>query len=170
MNLCLSLPPQPLSFSAHCFCLFLLSTWYLMLTPNIYVYIHTQMLIYVHCCCCSVTKSCPALCDPMDCSTPGFPVPHHLSEFTQLHVHWISDTIHGSHPLPPSFPLAFNISHHLYLFQCVGCSHQVAKVLELQLQHQSFQWIFKKSLISFRIHWFDLLSAKMTLKSLFQHH
>ena len=95
----------------------------------------------VHCCCCSVAKPCPTLCDPMDCSTPGFPVLHHLPEFAQTHVHWVNDAIWPSHPLSPTSLFAFNLSQHQSLFQWVGSLHQVAKVLELQ--HQSFQWIFR---------------------------
>ena len=94
------------------------------------------------CCCCSLAKSCPTLCDPVDCSRPGFPVHHHLPEFAQIHVHWSSDALEPSHPLPPSH-FAFNLSQHQGLFQWVSSSHQVAKVLEFQLQHQSFQWIFR---------------------------
>ena len=94
-------------------------------------------------CCCSVTKSCLTLCDPMHCSTPGFPVLHHLPEFAQTHVHWVSDAIQPCHPLSSPFPPALNISQHQGLFQWVGFLHQMAKVLELQLQHQSSQWIFK---------------------------
>ena len=75
----------------------------------------------------------------MDCSTPGFPVLHRLSEFVQTPVHWVSDAIQPSHPLLPSFPLAFNLSQHQGLFQRVSSSHQVAKGLALQLQYQSFQ-------------------------------
>ena len=57
-------------------------------------------------CCCSVTKSCPTLCDPMDCSTPGLPVLHYLPEFAQVHVHWVDNAIQPSHPLSPSSPFA----------------------------------------------------------------
>ena len=85
-----------------------------------------------------VAKWCLTLCDPMDCSTPGFPVLHYFPEFAQTHIHWISDAIQPSHPSPP----AFNLSQHQGLFQCCS-SQQVAKVLEFQLQHQSFQWIFR---------------------------
>ena len=85
--------------------------------------------------CCSVSKSCPTLCNPMDCSMPGFPVFHCLPEFAQTHVHWVDDTMEPSHPLLPPSPPALSLSQHQGLFQ----SHQVAKVLELQLQHQSFQ-------------------------------
>ena len=81
------------------------------------------------------------LCNPMDCNTPGFPVLHYLMEFAQTQVHWIDDAIQPSHPLSSSFPPAFNLSQHHGLFQWVGCSHQVAKILELQ--HGSFQWLFR---------------------------
>ena len=83
-----------------------------------------------------------SLCDSMDCSMPGFPVHHQLLELAQTHVHRVGDAIQPSHPLSsPSTP-SFNLSHHQSLFQWVGSLHQVAKVLELQLQHQFFQWIF----------------------------
>ena len=91
--------------------------------------------------CCSVVKSCPTLSDPVDCSTPGFPVLHQLSELAQTHVHWVSDAIQPSHPLSSPSPAAFCLFQRQGLFQWVGSSHQVAKVLELQLQPQSFQWI-----------------------------
>ena len=84
----------------------------------------------------------PNSLQPMDCSMPSLPVLHHLLEFAQTHVHWVSLAIQPSHPLScPSSP-AFNLSQHQGLFQWVGSSHQVAKVLELQLQHQSFQRTF----------------------------
>jgi len=85
----------------------------------------------MHAACCSVVKSCPTLCDPMDCSMSGLSVPHHLPEFAQVHVHWISDVIQPSHPLLPSSSSTFSLSQHQGLFQWVSCSHQVAKVLEL---------------------------------------
>ena len=95
-------------------------------------------------CYCSVTKSCLTLCDPMDCNTPGFPVFHYPLEFTQTHVHYVDNVIQPSHPLLPSSPSAFcNLSQHQDLFQRVSSSHQAIKVLELQLQHQSSQWIFR---------------------------
>ena len=90
----------------------------------------------------SVTQSCPTLCDPMNCSMPGLSVHHQFPEYTQTHVHWVDDGIQPSHPLLSSSPPAFNLSHHQSLFQCVSFSHQVAKVLEFQLQHQTFQWRF----------------------------
>ena len=91
----------------------------------------------------SVAQSCPTLCDPMDFSTPGLPVHHQLLEFTQTHVHWVGDAIQPSHPLSSPSPPTFNLSQHQDLFQWVSSSHQVARVLEFQLQHQSFQWIFR---------------------------
>ena len=81
---------------------------------------------------CSVAQLCPAICDPMDCSTPGFPVHHQLLELAQTHVHWVSDAIQPSHPPLSPFPPAFNLSQHQGLFQWVSSSHQVTKVLELQ--------------------------------------
>ena len=86
----------------------------------------------------SVPQSCPTLCDPRDCSTPGFPVLHHLPEFDQTPVHWVGDAIQPSHPGLSLSPLPFNLSQHQGLFQWVSSSHQVARVLELQLHHQSF--------------------------------
>ena len=87
----------------------------------------------------SVAQSCPPLCDPMDCSKPVLPAHHQLPELTQTHVHCIGDAIQPSHPLSSPFPPAFNLSQHLGLFQLVSSLHQLAKVLEFQLQHQSFQ-------------------------------
>ena len=87
------------------------------------------------------------VCDPMECSMPGFPVHHQLPELTKTHVHWVSDATQQSHPLSSPSPPAFNLSKHQGLFQWVSSSHQVAKVLEFQLQHQSFQWIFRTDLL-----------------------
>ena len=103
----------------------------------------------------------------MDCSTPGLPVHHQLPESTQTHVHWVSDAIQPSHPTSFSSS-ALNLSQHQGLFKWVSSSHQVAKVLAFQLQHQSFQW--NSGLISFRMDWLDLLAVQGTLKSLLQHH
>ena len=80
---------------------------------------------------------------PMDCSTPGLSVPHHLPKFALVHIHCISDAIQLSHPLMPPSPSALNLFQHQGLFQWVSSSHQVTKILELQLQHQSFQWVFR---------------------------
>ena len=75
----------------------------------------------------SVTQSCPTLCDPVDCSTPGLPVHHQLPEFTQTHIHWVGDAIQPSHPLSSPSPPTFNLCQHQGLFQWVSSSHQVAK-------------------------------------------
>ena len=116
----------------------------------------------------SVAQLCPTLRDPMNSSTPGLPVQHQLLEFTQTHVHWVGDAIQPSHPLSSPSPPPLNISQYQGLFKWVSSSLQVAKVLEFQLQHQSFQW--HSRLISFRMDWLDLLAVQGTLKSLLQHH
>ena len=89
------------------------------------------------------SHSCPTLCNPMDCSKPGSSVLHYLLEFAQIHVHWDGDAVSSS---AISFLFAFILSQHQSLFQWVGSLHQVAKVWDLQLQHQSFQWIVVQSL------------------------
>ena len=99
------------------------------------------------------------LCDPMNCNTPGLPVYHQLPELTQTHVHCVGDAIQASRPLLSPSPPALNLSQHQGLFKWVSSSHQVAKILELQLQNQSF-----------RMDWLDLLAVQGTLKSLLQHH
>ena len=91
-------------------------------------------------CWCSGTKSRLALCSPMDCSMPGFPVLHYLPEFSQTHVHWVRDAVLSSHPLSSPSPPTLSLSQHQELFQWATSLYQVAKVLELQ--RQSFQWIF----------------------------
>ena len=99
----------------------------------------------------SVVQLCLTLCDPMDCSTPGFPVHHHLPELAQNYVHWVNNTIQPSHPLSsPSLP-AYNLAQHQDLFQWVSSSHQVAQVLELQ--HQPFQWILRTDLLKEWLVW-----------------
>ena len=103
----------------------------------------------------------------MDCSMAGFLVLHYLLEFAHTHVYWVCDAIQPSYPLW-SFSLpAFNLPQPRGLFQWVSSLQQAAKILELQLQHQSFQWTFR---ISFRINWFYLLGVQGTLKSLLQYH
>ena len=87
----------------------------------------------------SVTQSGPTLYDPMNHSTPGLSIHHQLPESTQTHVHWVDDAIQLSYPLSSPSPPALNLSQHQGLYQWVSSSHQVAKVLEFQLQHQSFQ-------------------------------
>ena len=112
----------------------------------------------------SVTQSGLTLCDPMDCSTSGLPIHHQLPEFTQIHVHQ-----KRCHPTISSSVVPFS-SHlqsfqHQGLFQWVSSSHQVAKVLEFQLQHQ-----LQLPMISFRMDWLDLLAVQGTFKNLLQHH
>ena len=106
------------------------------------LFMYSDEHIYIHTCIflkkcsvqfISVTQSCPTICDPMNRSTPGLPVHHQLPEFTQTHVHWVSDAIQPSHPLSSPFPPAPNPSQHQSLFQWVNSSHEVAKVLEFQL-------------------------------------
>ena len=98
------------------------------------------------CHCCSLAQSYPILCDPMDCSMPGFPVPHQPSKLAQTHVHWVNDAIQPSRPLSSPSP-AFNLCKHQGLFQWVNSLHQVNKILDLQLYHQSFQWIFRTNFL-----------------------
>ena len=97
---------------------------------------------------------------PWTAGTPGFPVLHHLLELVQTHVHWVTDAIQPSHPLWSASPPAHNLSQHQGLFQWVSSSHHVAKVLRLQPQHESFQWIFRV----------DFLGVQGTFRSLLQHH
>ena len=94
-----------------------------------------------------VAQLCLTLCNPMNRSTPGLPIHHQLSEFTQTHVHWVSDAIQPSHPLSSPSPLAPNPSQHQGLFWWVNSSHEVAKVLEFQLQHQFFKWTPRTDLL-----------------------
>ena len=91
----------------------------------------------------SVTQLCPTLWDTLNCSKPDFPVHRQHPEIAQTHVHSFGDAIQPSHPLSSPSPPAFNLSQHQGLFQWVSSSHQVAKGLEFQLQHRSFQWIYK---------------------------
>ena len=111
--------------------------------------------------------SCVWLCYPMDCSTPDFPVHHQLPEPDQTHVLHVGDAIQPSHLLLSPSPPSFTLFQDQGLFQWVSSSHQVAKVSEFQLKHQSFQWIFRTDF--FRMDWLDLLAVQEILKSL-QHH
>ena len=97
----------------------------------------------------SVTQLCTTLCDPMDCSMPCLPVHYWLLKLAQTHVHPVGDAIQPSHPLLSPSPFAFNLSQHEGLFKWVSSSHQVAKVVELRFQHQSFQWIFRTDFFYF---------------------
>ena len=116
----------------------------------------------------SVAQSCPTLCNPMDCSTQGFPVRHQVLRPSQAHIHRVGDAIQPSHPLSSPSPPAFNLSQHQGLFQWVSSSHQVAKVLEFCFSISPSNEY--SGLISFRIHWFHLPAVQGTLKSLLQHH
>ena len=116
----------------------------------------------------SVAQSCLILWNPIVCSMPGLPVHHVLLELVQTHVHRVCDAIQPSHPLSSPSPPVFNLAQHQGLFKWVSSSHQVAKALEFQLQHQSFQWIFRTDFL-----WMDLLNllaVQGTLRSLLQHH
>ena len=115
----------------------------------------------LECCCCSVTQSCPTLCEPMDCSIPDFPVLHYLLKFAQTQVHWLDD-VQPSHPRSTPSPHALNLSQHQGVFQWVSSLHQVVKVLDFGFSSSSKY----SELISFRIDWFDLLSVPGTLSSL----
>ena len=114
----------------------------------------------------TVAQSCPALCNPMECSTPGLPVHHQFPEFTQTHVHWVGDAIQPSHPLSSRSPPTFNLSQHQGLFQWVSSSHP---------KYWSFSFSISPSseysgLISFRMDCLDFLAVQGTLKNLLQHH
>ena len=119
--------------------------------------------------CCSVTKLCLTLCDPMNFSMPGSSVLFYLLEFAQIHVHWVGDDIQPSHALPPPYSLAFNLSQHQGLFHWVSSSHQVAK-------HWNFSFSISPSneysgFISFEKDSLDLdLLAIRGLKSILEHH
>ena len=116
----------------------------------------------------SDAQSCLTLWYHMDYSMPGFPVRHYLLELAWTHVHWVDDAIQPSHPLSSPFLPAFNLSQHQGLLKWVSSSHQVARVLEFQLQHQSFWWTPRADLLQnelVRSPW-----SPRTLKGLLQHH
>ena len=118
-------------------------------------------------CCCSVTKLYPALCNPMDCSTPGFLVLHYLPELAQIHVHWVGDAIQASYPLLPPSPPALNLSHWVFSSETTLCISWP--------KYWSFSFSISPSneysgLISFRIGWHDILAVQGTLKDLLQQH
>ena len=117
-------------------------------------------------CCCSVAQSCLTLCDPMDCSMPGFPVLHHLPEFAQTHIHWVSDAIQPSHPLSSLLPSVFPSIR-------VFSNESALRIRRLKYWSSSFSLCPSNKysrLISFRIDWLDILAVHGTLKSLLQHH
>ena len=119
----------------------------------------------------SVVQSCLTLCDPRDCSTPGFSVHYQLPEFTQTHVHWVGDAIQPSHHLSSPSPPARNLSQHQGLFKWVSSLYQVAKVLEFQLQHQSplfylnnnLHFLVKLLILYLYIYWFILFIESLNL-------
>ena len=122
------------------------------------------------CCCCSVAQSCPTLCDPMDCSTPDFPVHHQLPELAQTHVHWVSGAIQPTHLI---------LCHPLLLLPSIFPSIRVFYNESALLIRWPKCWSISFSinlsneysgLISFRTDWFDLLAVQGTLKSLLQHY
>ena len=110
----------------------------------------------------SVAQSCPTLCNPINCSIPGHPVHHQLPEFTQTHVHRLSNAIQPSHPLSSPSPPAPNPSQHQSLFQWVNFSHEVAKVLQFQLQHHSFQRTPRTGLLLEWTGWISLQSKGLS--------
>ena len=135
--------------------------WHLRLTE--FYHLHLQSIQFS-----SVTQSCPTLCDPMDCSAPGFPFHHQLLELAQTHVHRVCDAIQSSHSLSSTSPPAFSLSQHQGLFKWVSSSHQWPKYWNFSFSiSPSNEYL---GLISFRIDWFDLLTVQGTLKSLLQHH
>ena len=114
----------------------------------------------------SDAQSCLTCYEPMDCSSPGFPVHQQHPKLAQTHVHWVGKAVKPSYALLSPFPPAFNLSQHHCLFQWASSLHQEAKVLEFQHQYQSFQWIFSTDL-----GWTSLISVQSKgLKSLLQHH
>ena len=128
----LFLPPSLSSHTSSVFCV-------------LYIFLHSRWFHPVQLC--SVAQPYLTLCDPMDCNIPGFSVHHHLPEFTQTHVHPVGDAIQPFHPLSSPSPPALNPSLHQGLFKWVSSLHQVAKILELQLQHHSFQWTLRTYLV-----------------------
>ena len=133
-----------------------IETWSSMSSLHLCFIYCSQLIVFSINRCCPVAKSCLTLRNPTDCSTPSVSVLYCLLEFSQTNVHWVSDAIQPAHPLSPSSPTALSLCQHQGLFQWIGSSHQVNKVLELQLQHQLFQGIFRV----------DFLAVQGTLKSL----
>ena len=117
-------------------------------------------------------QSCAIFCDPTDCSTPGFPVPHQLPELAQTHVYWVGDAIQPSHLLLSPFPPVFNLSQHQGLFKWIRSSHaggqrtEVSAWTSVVILMNIHEY---PGLISFRMDWLDLLAVQGTLKNLLQH-
>ena len=114
----------------------------------------------------SVAQSCQTLWDPMDCSTPGFPVHHQLPELTQTHVHWVGDAIQISHSVSSPSPPAFSLSQHQGFFNELALHIRWSKYWNFSINPSNEYSV----LISIKTDWFDLLTVQGTLKSLFQHH
>ena len=126
-------------------------------------------MLYLHCCC-SVTKSCPTLYNPMNCSMPGFPFLHHLPEFAQIHVHWVGEVIQPSHPLMPPFS---GVLSSIFLSIRVFSNESALHIMWPKYWNFSFSISLSNKyleLISLWIGWFDLLAVQETLKSFLQHH
>ena len=117
-----------------------LHVFYMYISTYVCLYICTYTYVYQFS---SVTQPYPTPCHSMDCSTSGLPVHHQLPELTQTHVHWVCGAIQPSHPQHSPSPPVFNLSKQQGLFKRVSYSHHVAEVLEFQLQHMSFQWMFR---------------------------
>ena len=114
---------------------------------------HLVPSLHGKCCCCSVTKSCPTLYDPINCSMSGYPVLHYVPEFAQTHIHWVVDARQPYHSLTPPSPLALSLSQHQGPFQWVSSSHQVAKVLSFSFSINPLNGYL--GLMYFRIDWFE---------------
>ena len=130
---------SPLHLSLCLACL----SWEPMAWDKLSPYHETRKFLQSGCCCCLVAKLRPTLCDPMTAAhqaSLSLTISRSLPTFNS---HCLGDAIQPPHPLTPSSPSALNPSQHQGLFQWVSCSHQVTKTLEFQLQHQSFQWIFR---------------------------
>ena len=159
---------MPKQFSTkHCYKLYFITKWYCLCILILHNFYHFYLLsrkywcnyfwtAYLHGnCCCPFTQSCLTLCNPMNCSTPGFPVLHHLPELAQTHVHWVSDAIQPSRPLSPLSPPTLNLSQHLGLFQWVALHIRWSEYWSFSICPSSDY----SGLIYFRIDWFDLLAS-----------
>ena len=133
-----------------------------------FYYILNDMFINFFVCCHSVAPLCPTFWDPIDCSTPGFPVHHQLPEFTQTHVHWVGDAIQPYLPLSFPLPTAFNLSQHGVFSSESALCIRWPKYWSFSLSISSSN--VYSGLISFRMDWFELLVDKGTLKNPLQHH
>ena len=137
----------PSFLRCHLHCLYTLSFAILILLLNFLFAWNPPHLFPLNLSKLSSVQLLSCVCDPMDCSMPGLPVHHWLPELAQTHVHKVGEATQPSHPLSSPSPPAFSLSQHQCLFQWDSSSHQVAKVLEFQLQHQSVQWIFSSDFL-----------------------